>query len=258
MLILLPPSEGKTAAVRGNPLALDDLRLPRLTPARAKVIDALVELCTTRPDEAVDILGIPKTQPELVTLNAGLADAPTARADRIYTGVLYDALSPATLSPAAKRRATSRVMVTSSVFGLVGLADRIPAYRLSGDTTLPGIGGVQAHWRAHLGAGVSEALGDGLLVDLRSGTYAAFWRPEDVAARTATVRVLHEHNGQRKVVSHFNKATKGRLVRALLESGANPRTPAKLADAFRDLGWTVETGPATKTGTQLDIIVSEI
>lgn len=258
MLILLPPSEGKTAAVRGNPLALDDLRLPGLNPARAKVIDALVELCTTRPDEAVDILGIPKTQPELVTLNAGLADAPTARADRIYTGVLYDALSPATLSPAAKRRATSRVMVTSSVFGLVGLADRIPAYRLSGDTTLPGIGGVQAHWRSHLGAGVSEALGDGLLVDLRSGTYAAFWRPEDVAARTATVRVLHEHNGQRKVVSHFNKATKGRLVRALLESGANPRTPAKLAHAFRDLGWTVETGPATKTGTQLDIIVSEI
>ncbi|MFD4328551.1 peroxide stress protein YaaA [Nocardioides sp. NPDC058538] len=258
MLILLPPSEGKTAAVRGNPLALDDLRLPVLNPARAKVIDALVELCTTRPDEAVDILGIPKTQPELVTLNANLFEAATARADRIYTGVLYDALSPATLSPAAKRRATSRVMVTSSVFGLVGLADRIPAYRLSGDTTLPGIGGVQAHWRAHLGAGITEALGDGLLVDLRSGTYAAFWRPEEVAARTATVRVLHEHNGQRKVVSHFNKATKGRLVRALLESGANPRTPAKLADAFRDLGWTVETAPATKTGTQLDIIVAEI
>jgi cytoplasmic iron level regulating protein YaaA (DUF328/UPF0246 family) len=258
VLILLPPSEGKTAAVRGKPLALGDLRLPVLNPARTQVIDALVELCSTRPDEAVDVLGIPKTQPELVDANAHLVEAPTARADRIYTGVLYDALSPATLSPGAKRRATSRVMVTSSVFGLVGLADRIPAYRLSGDTTLPGLGGVQSHWRAHLGPGITEALGDGLLVDLRSGTYAAFWRPEEVAARTATVRVLHEHNGQRKVVSHFNKATKGRLVRALLESGANPRNPAKLADAFRDLGWTVEIGPTTKTGTQLDIVVAEI
>lgn len=263
MLILLPPSEGKTAAVRGNPLALDELRLPVLNPARAKVIDALVELCATRPEAAVEILGIPKTQPELVTLNAELNEAPTARADRIYTGVLYDALSPATLSPAAKRRATGRVMVTSSVFGLVGLADRIPAYRLSGDTTLPGIGGIQAHWRAHLGAGMTEALGDGLLVDLRSGTYAAFWRPDaegssTVPARTATVRVLHEHNGQRKVVSHFNKATKGRLVRALLEAGANPRTPAKLAEAFRDLGWTVEEGAPTKKGTQLDVVVTEI
>ena len=263
MLILLPPSEGKTAPNRGNSLSLDSISLPVLNPARAKVIDALVELCDTRPTEAVDILGIPKTQPELVSLNAGLLDAPTARADRIYTGVLYDALSPATLSPAAKRRATSRVMVTSSVFGLVGLGDRIPAYRLSGDTTLPGVGGIQSHWRDHLGAGLSEALGDGLLVDLRSGTYAAFYRPDaegssTVAARTATLRVLHEHNGQRKVVSHFNKATKGRLVRALLESGATPRTPTKLAEALRDLGWHVEQVPATKKATQLDVIVSEL
>jgi cytoplasmic iron level regulating protein YaaA (DUF328/UPF0246 family) len=258
VLILLPPSEGKTAPSRGNALSLDALSLPVLNPARAKVIDALVELCATRPEAAVEILGIPKTQPELVTSNARLTEAATARADRIYTGVLYDALSPATLSPAAKRRATNRVMVTSSVFGLVGLADRIPAYRLSGDTTLPGIGGIQAHWRARLGAGLTEALGDGLLVDLRSGTYAAFWRPDEVAARTATVRVLHEHNGQRKVVSHFNKATKGRLVRALLESGANPRTPTKLAEAFRDLGWTVEEGAPTKKGTQLDVVVTEI
>ena len=258
MLILLPPSEGKTAPSRGKPLDSESLSLPVLNPARTKVIDALTELCGSRPTEAVDILGIPKTQPELVGLNAALLESPTARADKIYTGVLYDALSPTTLSPAAKRRATSRVMVTSSVFGLVGLADRIPAYRLSGDTDLPGIGGIQAHWRSHLAPAVTEALGDGLLVDLRSGTYAAFWRPDAIAARTATVRVLHEHNGQRKVVSHFNKATKGRLVRALLEAGANPRTPAKLADAFRDLGWHVEEGAPSKTGTQLDVVVTEV
>ena len=42
------------------------------------------------------------------------------------------------------------------------------------------------------------------------------------------------------MVSHFNKATKGRIVRALLEHGADPRTPAALADTVRDLGWTVE------------------
>ena len=45
----------------------------------------------------------------------------------------------------------------------------------------------------------------------------------------ATVRVLHEVDGGRQVVSHFNKATKGRIVRALLEDGGNPRTPAALA-----------------------------
>jgi uncharacterized protein len=258
VLILLPPSEGKTAPRRGAPLALGNLSLPALTPARKAVIEALVTLC--RGDEAVaaEVLGVPKTQPELVALNARLLAAPTARADAIYTGVLYDALDAGSLSTAAKRRASSRVLVTSSVFGLVGFGDRIPAYRLSGDTTLPGLGGVQAHWRRHLGPAAQEALGGGLLVDLRSGTYAAFWRPEAVAARTATVRVLHEAGGVRKVVSHFNKATKGRIVRALLEAGAAPRTPAKLADALRDLGWAVELGAPDRSGTRLDVVVHQL
>jgi cytoplasmic iron level regulating protein YaaA (DUF328/UPF0246 family) len=87
--------------------------------------------------------------------------------------------------------------------------------------------------------------------------YAAFWRPAP-EVRVATVRVLHEHQGQRKVVSHFNKATKGRIVRALLESGATPSTPARLAEALRDLGWTVEEGRPGRAGVQLDVVVREV
>ena len=213
MLILLPPSEGKTAPRRGKPLDLGALSLPDLTPARA---------------------------------------------DQVYSGVLYDALSPATLSTAARRRAASRLLVTSSPFGLVGPADRIPAYRLSGDAVLPGTGSVAGVWRQALGTVVEESLGHGLLVDLRSSMYAAFWRPPTtLARRVARVRVLHEVAGKRQVVSHFNKATKGRIVRALLEDGANPRTPARLAEALSDLGWTVESETG-RAGTRLDVIVSEV
>jgi hypothetical protein len=74
----------------------------------------------------------------------------------------------------------------------------------------------------------------------------------------ASVRVLHDVAGTRQVVSHFNKATKGRLVRALLESGANPRTPKRLGEALRDLGWTVEVGTPTSRGTQLDVVVDDL
>lgn len=257
VLILLPPSEGKYAPKRGAALTLDGLSSPSLTPARSEVIDALVDWCTNAPATAMDGLAIPKTQPELLELNTGITTTPTARAERIYTGVVYDNLSTETLSAAARRR-LGRLAVTSSVFGLVALSDRIPAYRLSGDATLPGLGPIAAHWRTHLGPAIEESVGNGLLVDLRSGTYQSFWRTEPLARRTATVRVLHEVNGTRKVVSHFNKATKGRLVRALLEDGAAPRTPAKLAEAWRDLGWTVEVGDAGRTGTQLDVVVTEI
>ncbi|MDI6908670.1 peroxide stress protein YaaA [Nocardioides sp.] len=251
MLILLPPSEGKTAARRGRSLDLDDLAFPALTAARERVLGALEELCAGDPTVAARALGLGATQLDLVGVNARLRTAPTARADQVYTGVLYDALDVATLSAAAKRRAAGRVAVTSSLFGLVRTADRIPAYRLSGDTTLPGLGAVAGVWREQLGPVVIEAVGSGLLVDLRSGTYVAFWRPAGV--RTATVRVLHETNGRRQVVSHFNKATKGRIVRALLEAGADPRTPARLAEALRDLGWVVE-----EDGSRLDVVVSEL
>ncbi|PUA78976.1 peroxide stress protein YaaA [Nocardioides currus] len=257
MLILLPPSEGKTAPRRGRPLDLGGLAAPALTPAREQVIEALVTL-SERPDAAT-VLGLGGTQSDLVALNARIRTAPTARADAVYTGVLYDALGFAGLSSAARRRATSRVAITSSVFGLVRPGDRIPSYRLSGDVTLPGLGPVAGVWREALGPAVAEAVGPGLLVDLRSTMYAAFWRPPATSPiRVATVRVLHEHHGTRKVVSHFNKATKGRIVRDLLEAGANPRTPKALAGALGDLGWHVETGEATARGTQLDVVVSEV
>ena len=102
-------------------------------------------------------------------------------------------------------------------------------------------------------------VGTGLLVDLRSSTYAAFWRPTpEVSRRVAPGRVLNESGGRRTVVSHFNKATKGRIVRALLEDGADPRTPQALATALTRLGWAVELGEPTPKGTRLDVVVREI
>lgn len=259
MLILLPPSESKNSPRRGRPLDLATLSWPALTTAREAVLGALVELCSADPDTAARTLAVPKSQPELVARNADLRRAPTARADQVYAGVLYDALDAASLSPAARRRATARILVTSSLFGLVGPADRIPAYRLSGDAVLPEIGSVAGHWRAALGKAADEAFDGRLLVDLRSSTYAAFWRPPaGLAPHVATLRVLHAVGGRRQVVSHFNKATKGRLVRSLLESGVHPRTPSRLAEALRDLGWHVEAGVPTTRGTRLDVVVDRL
>lgn len=257
MLILLPPSEGKSAPTRGKALDLSSLSFPGLTPTRERVLEALLEL-SARPDAAT-ILGLGATQTDLVQLNAGVRTRPTARADAIYSGVVYDAIDFPTLSTAAKRRAQARVAVTSSLFGLVRPGDRIPSYRLSGDVTLPGLGTVASLWRTSLGEAAVAELGKGLLVDLRSGMYANFWKPAaDLAPRVATVRVLHEVNGVRKVVSHFNKATKGRIVRALLEDGRAPKTPQALAAVLGDLGWTVELGSPTAQGTQLDVVVADI
>jgi uncharacterized protein len=260
VLILLPPSEGKTPPRRGRPLDLGSLAFPALTPHRAAVLDALVSLCTSdQPAAAAERLGLGHTLTAEVAANSLLREAPTARADSVYSGVLYEALDLASLDPGARRRATSWLAVTSGLFGVLRPADRIPAYRLSGGVSLPGIGPVSTYWGRRLDATVREAAGHGLVVDLRSSGYAPFWRPaSDLVTRVVTVRVLHEKGGRRTVVSHFNKATKGRLVRALLEDGTAPTRPARFADHLAALGWKVEQGPAGGSGTRLDVVVSDL
>ncbi|MEU3073355.1 peroxide stress protein YaaA [Streptomyces laurentii] len=254
MLVLLPPSEGKAASGHGAPLKLESLALPGLTEARAAVLDELVELCLADEEKARTVLGLSEGLRGEVAKNTELRTAGARPAGEIYTGVLYDALGLATLDAAARERAGRSLLVFSGLWGAVRVTDAIPSYRCSMGVKLPGLGALGAHWRGAMAGVLPEAAGEGLVLDLRSSAYATAWKPKgEVAARTATVRVLHAPT--RKVVSHFNKATKGRIVRALLEAGAEPAGPAELTEALRDLGYVVEDGG--KTGA-LDVLVDEI
>ncbi|GGW73749.1 MULTISPECIES: peroxide stress protein YaaA [Streptomyces] len=259
MLVLLPPSEGKAASGRGAPLKPESLSLPGLAAAREDVLRELVELCAGDEEKAREVLGLSEGLRGEVAKNTELHTAGTRPAGEIYTGVLYDALGLASLDAAAKRRAARSLLVFSGLWGAVRVTDRIPSYRCSMGVRLPGLGALGAHWRAPMAQVLPEAAGDGLVLDLRSAAYAAAWKPKgDVAARTASVRVLHAPT--RKVVSHFNKATKGRIVRGLLTAGIAPKDPADLVVALRDLGYTVEEQAPARAGSPwtLDVLVDEV
>jgi cytoplasmic iron level regulating protein YaaA (DUF328/UPF0246 family) len=260
VLVLLPPSEGKAASGSGAPVDLESLSLPGLTGAREAVLEELVALCSGDRDsvgKAREVLGVGEGLRGEVARNAGLRTSPALPAGEVYTGVLYDALGLDTLDAAARRRANNSLLVFSGLWGAIRITDRIPAYRCSMGVKLPGLGALAAYWRRPMDGVMPQVAGNGLILDLRSTAYAAVWKPKgELAARTATVRVLQVNtvNGveKRSVVSHFNKATKGRLVRALLETGARPRNPAQLAEALPDLGFRVE---ATAPG-RIDVLVS--
>ncbi|MFF5443435.1 peroxide stress protein YaaA [Streptomyces sp. NPDC012888] len=265
MLVLLPPSEGKAAGGSGAPLDAGSLSLPGLAGARAAVLDELVELCAGDELKAREVLGIGEGLRAEVAKNAGLRTAAALPAAEIYTGVLYDALDLAGLDAPARALAERSLLVFSGLWGAVRIGDRIPSYRCSMGVKLPGLGALGAYWRAPMAEVLPEAAGDGLVLDLRSSAYAAAWKPKgEPAGRTATVRVLHAQvvDGveKRSVVSHFNKATKGRLVRDLLRAGAVPSTPLELVSALRDLGYVVEAEPPAKPAKpwSLDVVVTAI
>ncbi|MEU1586613.1 peroxide stress protein YaaA [Micromonospora sp. NPDC005710] len=265
MLILLPPSEGKADAGTGRRWAPDRLSLPELNPARERVLDALVALSAGPDEEAARAaLGLSAGQRGELRRNARLREAATAPAERLYTGVLYEALDLASLPATAQRAARRSILISSGLWGAVRLSDRIPPYRCPIGARLPVVGALSTYWRGELTPTVDGAAGRGPVLDLRSGAYAATWTPRgELAERTVTVRVLHEREvdgmSTRSVVSHFNKATKGRLVRELLVAGARPRTAAELVGTLRELKHTVlEQATAAGRVRQVDLVVTDL
>ncbi len=231
VLVLLPPSEGKATGVDGPPLDLAALSFPTLTPTRRRLLRELVRLAKKERPALQAALGLSDKQTAELDKDAVLLKAPTLPALELYTGIVYDNLSYATLPAAARARADEVLVVASALFGLLRPTDRVPSYRLSGQTVLPGLGGLAAVWRPPLEKVLAR---EWLVVDLRSGAYANLAR----VPGAVQVRVLRDEGGRRTVVSHDNKWTKGQLARALCQSDV--RSPDEVAQVGRTVCDAVE------------------
>jgi cytoplasmic iron level regulating protein YaaA (DUF328/UPF0246 family) len=255
VLILLPPSEGKATPAEGPPLDLASLSFPALTRTRERVLDGLIRVSGQR--NALSVLGVATGLAALVERNTGLRGAPTQPAERVYTGVLYEALGLTTLPRAARARARSSVLIVSALFGALRPYDAIPAYRLSMDVELSRIGALARLWKPVLDPVITAEAGDGPIIDCRSSTYAAAWRPSRaLAARVMQVRVLQERAGTRSIVSHMAKKTRGEVARELLTSRRDIRRPEDVARAL-ERAFTIETTPPARpvAGWTIDVIV---
>jgi cytoplasmic iron level regulating protein YaaA (DUF328/UPF0246 family) len=259
VLVLLPPSEGKTSPRPGGPpLDLDSLSSPGLTPVREKVLEALIE--TSASPDAMRVLGVGASLADEVARNVRLRTAVTAPAKQVYTGVLYAAAGLDRLTPTARARAVESVRIVSGLWGLVTPEDRIPAYRLSMGTDLPGIGPLAGAWRGALGVELEARAEGELVVDCRSATYLAAWHPPR-SADWVSVRVLREVDGARSVVSHHAKHTRGVLTRHLLtRRGRAPHDAQSLARVAGELVGSallaVELGPPTRGARTLSLVVA--
>ena len=247
MIVLLPPSETKRTGGDGPPLRLDRLSTPELTPTRTALVDELVALAADA-SACRRALGLSPSQDAEIARNAELRTGPTLPAINRYTGVLYDALDIESLSGAAAARARSRLVIGSALFGLLRADDPIPAYRLSATSKLPGSGPLAARWRPQLEPVLAAWSASDLVVDLRSGSYAALGR----LPGAVRVDVVAEHDdGSRKVVSHFNKAHKGRLARVLAGTKSEPADAGAVAAIARRAGMRVE-----RQDNQLTVVIA--
>ncbi|MGH3692381.1 MAG: YaaA family protein [Microbacterium sp.] len=212
MKILLPPSETKREGGDGSPLDLDALALPSLNDHRSAVVEALIDLAADE-DVARRVLKLSERQRGDVVHNRELRSAPTMPAIDRYTGVLFDALDARTLSAASRRWLGEHVWIHSAPLGPVGALDAVPTYRLAAGISLPGIPALRRHWAEATSRAIEEEQ-PSFVLDLRSEAYVALG-PVPVAVPSAYVRVVTAHG---RALNHFNKKSKGLLVRAIAES----------------------------------------
>ena len=249
MIVLLPPSETKRTGGDGPALDLAVLRSAELTGLREALVGELIELAAD-PAASRRALGISVAQGGEIERNANLRTTPTLPAIHRYTGVLYDALDFGSLRAVDADRARSRLAIGSALFGLLRADDMIPAYRLSASAKLPDRPRLSVRWRPVLEPVLADLASRELIVDLRSGAYVGLGRIDGAVA----VDVVAEHpDGRRSVITHFNKAHKGRLARVLAVARSEPCDAAAVATLARRAGMRVE-----REANELTIVVPAV
>ena len=214
MLILLPPSEKKKSATGSEKFDLSSLVFAS-------------ELSDTR-----------------MAALASHDSSRTSPAIEIYDGVLYQGLNWKTLSAAEQKRANSKVLIVSAIFGLVKPMDLIFDYKEKIDNKF---------WRDSI-AKVAAKYSDELIIDCRSSTYKGVWPINP--ANTVEVRIFQIAEGKRKVITHMSKKYRGELTRHLLKQASEPKTPAELHHIAAQLFECELHPPADDQPWALDLMIS--
>jgi len=175
----------------------------------------------------------PHTEPVLILLPPSEKKAPSpGPAIEVYTGVLYAALGWGSLSRAQHKLAQSSIVIISAKYGALRPLDPIEPYKekILNKEMAPKVAAVLVQIDAEL------------IIDCRSSTYQTVWQsPID---KTVEIKVFTTVDGEKKVITHMSKKTRGEVTRHLLHSDHEIKTPQQL-HAFVSKAFTCELIEAT-------------
>ena len=211
-LVLLPPSEGKSAG--GTSRSSWD---PHSGVFGTSLGDYRTEICdhlaTIKGGDA-KLLGVKGAHLErALEANSGLIGSPTLPAWQRYTGVVWDHLDLASMTPAQRKSFTSRLFVPSGLLGLVRADDPIPDYRLKMGARLAPFGILSKWWRDDLTEAFAAVVKKRVVIDVLPNEHRAAFN----YSLLPTVRRVDLVSRRGSVVGGHNaKAAKGLLIRHLL------------------------------------------
>ena len=219
MKILFSPSEAKTFLAHESAINQHSFIFPPLYAKRLEVLD-IYRQYTYHASEA--------TLQKLFGLKQGMEhdflvhhlknhndfkDLPTCKAIVRYDGVAYRYLDYASLNEDAQNWLDNNVMIFSNLFGPILAKDLIPFYKLHQGEAL-GAFKPELFYKNHFSLALDEWLNEETVIDLRAGFYEKFYT---LTQPYITMKFLK--NG--KVLSHFAKAYRGRVLRQIAQESPN-------------------------------------
>lgn len=134
----------------------------------------------------------------------------------LYRGVLYAALGWSTLTKAQQKLAHRSLIIISAKYGALRPLDPIEPYKekIVNKEMAPKV------------AAVLDGIQSQLIIDCRSSTYQTVW--QSPVEKTVEVKVFTIVDGEKRVITHMSKKTRGEVTRHILISGEDIQTPQKL------------------------------
>jgi cytoplasmic iron level regulating protein YaaA (DUF328/UPF0246 family) len=124
-----------------------------------------------------------------------------------YQGIAYDYLEYPTLHQDAKNFLDDNLIIFSNLFGAIKASESIPNYKLKQGEKL-GNFAIEKYYKKETSKTLDDYLAEELIIDLRAGFYDKFYTPN---RPYITMKFIKDG----KVVSHWAKAYRGKIVRAL-------------------------------------------
>lgn len=214
MKILFSPSESKSDFTDSKPLNAKSLCFSNKFSQREFVIDKFLKFLNTSDlDKLQKLFGIKNEQDCINIKKFNIMKAHTCKAIQRYTGVAYQYLSFDTLKADEQKWLCENTMIFSNLFGPLLGSDEIPYYKFKQGESIDDFK-PELFYKENFSPDIDSYIGDDLIIDLRAGFYEKFYK---INSPYITMKFIK--NG--KVVSHWAKAYRGKVLRKLAQVQPN-------------------------------------
>lgn len=208
MKILFSPSEAKFSGGSFAPFDKNSFVFEQLFEKRLEIVYAYQRKLTESSLEELSVFfGLKDIDEVRYFQQIDLTNTPSDLAISRYDGVAYTYLDFASLPAFAKEFVLENTLIFSNLFGPIRAKDLLPEYRYKQGAQLEGIQ-IEKFYKTHFEDAIEHFVAEELLLDLRAGFYDKFYKPK---REFVTMKFIKGG----KVVSHFAKAYRGKVLRTL-------------------------------------------